>query len=96
MSFLKKLFGLGSPAAQPANDSPPEIYKGYTIQPMPTEEGGTFQVCGLISKDIDGERKEHHFIRADRLPSREVAESMIGSKARQMIDQMGDGIFRNR
>jgi hypothetical protein len=96
MSFLKKLFGLGSGAAQaPANDVPPEIYKGYTIQPSPAEENGAFQICGLISREVDGVLKEQHFIRADRLPSRDIAVEMTVSKARQMIDLEGDRIFRN-
>lgn len=95
MSFLKKLFGLGGSAQAPANDTPPEIYKGYTIQPAPVEENGVFQISGTISREVDGVMKEHHFIRADRLPAREVATEMTLSKARQMIDMEGDRIFRD-
>ena len=96
MFFLKKLFGLGSSAAKaPTNDVPPEIYKGYTIQPSPAEENGTFQICGNISREVDGILQTHHFIRADRLPSRDIAVEMTISKARQMIDLEGDRIFRN-
>ena len=97
MSFFKKLFGLGGASAPEAdNDSVPENYKGYMIQPTPVEEGGAFRVCGIISREVDGERKEHRFIRADQVPSREIADTMILSKARLMIDQLGDSVFRQR
>lgn len=96
MSFLKKLFGLGSGVAQaPTKDVPQEIYKGYTIKPSPAEENGSFQICGTISREVDGILKTHHFIRADRLPSHDVAVEMTVSKACQMIDLEGDRIFRD-
>lgn len=97
MSFLKKLFGLGgSSDTAPDEETPPEEYKGFFIRATPYEENGAFQVCGVITKTIDDEEKKHVFIRADRLPSREVAESMTLAKARQIIDLEGERIFRQR
>ena len=93
MSFLKKLFGLGGGGAAQDQGAPPEQYKGFLIRATPFEDNGAFQLCGVISKEIDGQAKEHTFIRADRLPSREAAESMALSKARQIIDLEGDRIF---
>ena len=37
--------------------------------------------------------KEHRFIRADRYPSLDVATEIALSKARQIIDEQGDGLF---
>ena len=38
-------------------------------------------------------RKEHRFIRADSHPVYDDAVTFTLSKARQMIDQMGDRLF---
>jgi hypothetical protein len=94
MSFLKRLFGGGggdagasAPAGQPVE------HNGFTIQATPFTEGGQFQTCGVISKEIDGERKEHRFIRADRFASSDEAAETAIRKARQIIDEQGERIF---
>ena len=92
MSFLKRLFGGGSGGASEAAVEPVE-HKGYLIRPTPFAEGGQFQTCGVISKEIDGEVKEHRFIRADRFPSKDDAIDVSLRKAKQMIDEQGDRIF---
>jgi hypothetical protein len=93
MSFWKSLFGGGSGggAAKPARQ---EDYNGYTIEAAPVMEGGQYQVAGKISKMVDGEVKVHSFLRADRFSSFEDAQSFTLVKARQIIDQTGDRIFR--
>jgi len=91
MSFLKKLFGGGKPAEPEA--SPPEEYNGFTIRATPYQEGGQWQMCGTISKEIGGAAKEHRFVRADRFPSREDAVQFTLTKARQIVDLNGDRIF---
>lgn len=99
MSFLKKLFGAGrSGGAAPANDShrsEPQDYKGYRIVATPYKEAGQYQLCGLISREIDGAAREHRFIRADRFPGLDDAVAMTFVKARQIIDQQGDRIFED-
>lgn len=95
MSFLKKLFGLGGSGKEPDTASAPsQDYEGYTIRATPYEEGGRFQLCGIINKEIGGETKEHRFIRADKLTTMEDAVSMTFFKGRQIIDQMGEDLFR--
>lgn len=91
MSFFRKLFGGGDPA--PAAPAKTLEYKGYTIQPKPFQEGGQYQTCGIISKEIDGAVKEHRLIRADRFPSLDDATETTIRKARQVIDEQGDRIF---
>ncbi len=91
MSFWKRLFGGGSEtAAGPAKSLE---YKGYLIEAVPFADGGQFQLAGLISKTIDGVRKEHRFIRADKFQGRDDAADVAISKGQLIIDQSGDRIF---
>ena len=43
---------------------------------------------------IDGETKDVHFIRADTSTSREAAITLSVSKARKIIDEQGERVFR--
>jgi hypothetical protein len=91
MSFWKKLFGGGDgPALGPVKSLD---YKGYLIEAVPFADGGQFQLAGLISKTIDGERKVHRFIRADKFQSRDDAADIAISKGQLIIDQSGDRLF---
>lgn len=99
MSFLKKLFGAGKAQEGAANDahrSEPQEYKGFAIVATPYKEGGQYQLCGVISKQIDGAAREHRFIRADRFPGLDDAVEMTFLKARQIIDQQGEQLFAER
>lgn len=93
MSFLKKLFGGGIDPA-PAPEAR-EDYKGFTLVAQPYKAEGQYQVAGSIQKEIDGTVKTHAFVRADRFATREDASSIALMKGRQMVDQLGDGIFRS-
>jgi hypothetical protein len=68
-------------------------YKGCVIEARPFREGGGWQLAGLIVKEIAGERREHHFIRADSFESREQAAETAISKGQLIIDQLGDRAF---
>lgn len=92
MSFWKKLFGGGgAPKEEPAAE--PVEHKGFLIRPAPFVEGGQYQTCGVITKVIEGETKEHRFVRADRFASRDDAVEVTLRKARQLIDEQGERIF---
>jgi hypothetical protein len=98
MSLIKGLWSkIAGGASAPAEDKPGETveYNGYRITPTPFADGGQFQTAGRIEKDVDGVTREHRFIRAEKLPSREDAENFAVMKARQIIDQQGDRIFRD-
>ncbi len=97
MSFLKRLFGFGSSEtadgkaqAEPVSNE----HKGFVILATPFSEAGQFQTCGLIRKEIAGEMKEHKFIRADRFATMDDAVNITLIKARQIIDEQGDNLFR--
>ncbi|MEQ8367742.1 MAG: HlyU family transcriptional regulator [Roseicyclus sp.] len=90
MSLLSKLFRGG--AAKPAPE--PELHHDFRIFPEPQSGQGGFRIGARIEKDIDGEVKTHHMIRADTCQSVEEAERVSLLKARMLIDQQGEDIFR--
>jgi hypothetical protein len=93
MSFLKRLFGGGELAnAEPAVAAEAE-HKGFTIRATPFKEGGQFQTCGVVAKEIGGVVKEHKFIRADRFATMDDAVQVSLSKGRQLIDEQGERLF---
>jgi hypothetical protein len=94
MSFFKKLFGGGSSGADSGKPLKTLEHKGFMIEARPYKEGGQFQLAGVISKEIDGMRKEHRFIRADRFTSIDEAADIAIAKGRQIIDEQGENIFR--
>jgi hypothetical protein len=90
MAFWSKWFSPAAPEPKPGTSAE---YKGYAIAATPFKDNGQYQLCGVIAKDIDGVRKEHRFIRADRFASIDDANDIALSKARQIIDEQGDRIF---
>ena len=93
MSFWKKLFGGGGETVREEAAAEALEHKGFTIRATPFAEGGQYQTCGVISKEIDGEVKERRFIRADRFASKDDAVDTSLRKARQIIDEQGERIF---
>jgi len=69
-------------------------YEGYGIRPTPYRRQGQYQTCGIIEKAGAGETKEHRFIRAELHPSREGAIAFSIAKAKQIIDEQGERLFR--
>ena len=89
MSLFSKLFGGGSAASEPE----PETYEGFRIFPEPIKESGGYRLGARIEKEVGGETRVHQLIRADVFQSEEEAMKFSVSKAKQMIDQMGEGLF---
>jgi hypothetical protein len=69
-------------------------YEGYRIRPTPYRTKDYYQTAGTIEKDTPEGVKEHRFIRADTYASRDDAIAFTISKAKQIIDQQGDAIFK--
>ena len=76
MSFLKKLFGVGASGASKALPERSETYEGFEIRATPYEEEGKYQLCGVISREVDGVRREHRYVRADRFSTVDDAIEM--------------------
>ena len=89
------LFGGGRGGAEAAAPEPVE-YKGYRIKPEPFSAEGQFQTAGVIEKDFDEGAREHRFIRAEKHASRDEAIAFSVVKAKQIIDEQGDHLFRAR
>jgi len=87
MSLLSKLFGGGK--SQPE----PEIHEGFRIFPEPIKEDGGYRLAARIEKEIGGEICTHQLIRADVIGDRDEASAAALQKAKQLIDQMGEGLF---
>jgi hypothetical protein len=93
--FLGKLFGGDAGEKPPVSRAGTVVeYQGFTILPEPFQRGGQWQLAARITKIVDGETKEHHLIRADLIADPEEAQSSAVMKAKRMIDEQGDGIFR--
>jgi hypothetical protein len=95
MGIFSRLFGRGGSAGAESEGAPGEAveHKGYRIRPAPFRDGSQFQTAGIIEKDFPDGRKEHRFIRAEKHASRDEAVSFTVTKARQIIDERGDGMF---
>ena len=96
MSLLKRLFGLGSAPAAEAKAAPVLEIGGHLVTATPYLDGGQWQLCGVISKEIDGVVKEHRFVRADRFTDRDTAIDMVFLKGRLLVEQMGDKLYDGR
>ena len=93
MSFWKSLFGGGSSDSAEAKPSAPVEYNGFIIRAAPYKAEGQYQTAGIVEKEINGVRKEHKFIRADRHASYDDAVEFSLAKARQIVDQVGERMF---
>ena len=93
--FLRWLTGGATGGAKDSEPGEAVGYNGYTIRPAARTHGGEWLTSGLISKEIDGEPKEHHFTRAETHPSKEAADAFSIDKAKRIIDELGDRVFRD-
>ena len=91
IKFLQRLFQRGG--EPPAKEAAAVEYNGFHIRPRPRKVAGGWSTEARICKTIDGESKQHAFIRADTSTGKEAAVLLITSKAKTLIDQRGDKIF---
>ncbi len=96
MSFWKKLFGGGSDDSAVAGPAKSVEYNGFAIRAAPYKAEGQYQTAGSVEKEIGGVVKEYKFIRADRFPSLEDAVEFSLAKGRQIVDEQGERMFRER
>ena len=95
LGFLKNVLGGGGRDREPEPESAePVEHEGFTIVATPRKASGGWSTEGRIRKVIDGEAKEAHYIRADTSTSREAAITLSVSKARKIIDEQGERVFR--
>ena len=91
MSLFKRLFGGSTPKPLP---EPTMEHDGYVVRATPFQENGQWQLCGVIAREIGGEVREHRFVRADRFADRDTAIEMAFDKAKRIITEQGERMFR--
>lgn len=94
--FFKRLLGGGGSNDNDGDSggslAEPVVYNGYVIQPQPKQDGGQWNIAGVITRE-DATGGEHRFIRADTYTSRDDADAFSIRKARQIIDEQGDRLI---
>ena len=93
-NMFGKLFGGGKGGDSGAPEAAEAVeYNGYTIIAAPLKEGSQYKTAGTISREVDGQIKSTRFIRADNHADRQSAVTHAEGKARQIIDEQGEGMF---
>ena len=93
MSLLSRLFGGGGGAEKTRPAVEPEMHEGFAIYPEPKREAGGYRIAARIEKTIEGEARSHAFVRADTVSDPDAAVEFSVRKARQLIDEQGEGLF---
>jgi hypothetical protein len=92
VGLFSRLFGSSDKGATFKQTEPVE-YEGFLIYQEAKAEAGQYRIAGRITKEIDGELKEHTFIRSDVVASKQDADDLMLNKAKMFIDQMRGDIF---
>jgi hypothetical protein len=95
LHFLRGLISGRAPNAGSAKTAEPVSYAGYTIVATPRRVEAGWTTEGNISKEISGVLKSQHFIRVDTHSDRNDAISLSILKAKKIIDEQGDALFRD-
>jgi len=94
--FLRRLTGGGGDDdSAPAPLGPSVAYNGFTIQPAPRRDRGQWLTAGMISRDFPDGPKSQYFVRAETHASPELASEFAVVKAKQIIDERGDLLFKD-
>lgn len=93
--MLGKLLSKLIPGTSEPESNPEETveHNGYTIRPIPRQEGASWRTMGEIVKVVDGETLTQSFIRADTHAGRDAAVEHTIAKGKQIIDECGDALF---
>ncbi len=92
--IMKFLRGLGGNKAEEAAKHEAVEYKGFSIVPTPRKTQGGWTTEGTISKPAGDDTRSEHFIRADVLMSEDEAVDYSVAKARKIIDEQGERLFK--
>ena len=98
--FLRRLAGGGGEGAEGAAGADTAAgtameYNGYTIQSAPRRDRGQWLTAGMISKDFPDGPKSQYFVRAETHASPDQASEFAVIKAKQIIDERGDLLFKD-
>lgn len=93
--FLRRILSSDGGGAGEPESGPPVDYNGYAIRPAPRRQGSQWLTAGVIAKTFPEGVKEHSFIRAETHGSKEAADAFSLTKAKQIIDEQGDHLFKD-
>lgn len=88
--LLGRLFGSRGPRTVVGEEV---VYGRFRITPTPFEQNGRWITAGIIVLETEEGRREHRFVRADSHLTAEDALQFSVTKAKQIIDQMGERLF---
>jgi len=92
--IMKFLRGLGGAKSEDPSTHEAVDYKGFSIVPTPHKAQGGWTTEGIISKADGDNTRSERFIRADMLMSEEDAVGYSVAKAKKIIDEQGDRLFK--
>ena len=84
--FIKNRFAQGADSKAASRDRAVN-YEGCTIIPVPRKTGNGWTTEGDIEREVDGEVRSEHFIRAETHTDAEQAISHTITKAKRIIDE---------
>jgi len=93
--IMKFLRGLGGAKTEEAIRRETVDYKGFRVEPTPRKGPGGWTTEGIIRKELGEETRSEHFIRADTLMNEDEAVEYSVAKARKIIDEQGDRLFKD-
>ena len=71
-----------------------EEYHGYLLAISPQPVNGQYRVAATIYR-LDNPDRKYEMVRADLLPDLETANDQTLSKAKLVVDQLGDNMFKD-
>jgi len=92
--IMKFLRGLGGGKSEETAEHAAVEYKGFSIVPTPRKVQGGWSTEGTISKLSGEDPRSEHFIRADVLMSEDEAVDYSVNKAKKIIDEQGERLFK--
>lgn len=93
--IMKFLRNLGSGKNEEATKHDAVDYKGFSIVPTPRKAQGGWTTEGVISKQVGENTRSERFIRADMLMSEDEAVDYSVTKAKKIIDEQGERLFKD-
>ncbi len=90
--LMRRLFGADDTAPTVAAR---ETYRGYELLAVPQKDANGWRVAGQIRASGDGEERIREFVRADVYPGHDDAAAVTLRKARQIVDEQGESLFRD-
>ncbi len=93
--IMKFLRGLGGEKSVQPTKHEAVDYKGFSIVATPRKAPGGWTTEGMISKEIGDRTRSERFIRADMLMSEDDAVDYSVAKARKIIDEQGERLFKD-